>query len=62
MHSPQALSEPVAIYQFDDVQQAVLLLDEEKETWFMYYRAYDDRYGVKLAPVQKTHMTPTSTQ
>ena len=51
--SPQILSEPVAIYQFDDVQQAVLLLDQEKQTWFLYYRTFDNSYGVKLAAVKK---------
>jgi hypothetical protein len=38
------------VYQFDEVQQAVLLLDKENETWFMYYRTFANSYGVKLAP------------
>jgi len=50
LQTPNRVSEPVAIYQFDEVQQAVLLLDEERETWFMYYRTHDNSYGVKLAP------------
>lgn len=49
--SPDILSEPVAVYKFDDVQQAVLLLDQEKQTWFMYYRTFENSYGVKLAAV-----------
>ena len=50
LQNPNRVSEPVAIYQFDEVQQAVILLDEEKETWFMYYRTHNNSYGVKLAP------------
>ena len=51
LKAPAILSEPVAVYDFDEVVQAVLLLDEEKQKWFMYY--YDTnwvRYGVKVAP------------
>ncbi len=48
--TPYILSEPVAVYQFDDVQQAFLLLDEELEIWFMYYRTHANSYGVRLAP------------
>lgn len=48
--TPHVLSEPVEVYQFDEVQQATLLLDEERELWFMYYRTYANSYGVKLAP------------
>lgn len=53
LQRPNALSEPVVVYQFDEVQQAVILLDEEKETWFMYYRTHENSYGVKLAPLNK---------
>ena len=51
LQAPDVLSEPVATYQFAEVQQAVFLLDEEMGNWFMYY--YDlgrNGYGVKLAP------------
>ena len=48
--APYSLSEPVAVYQFDKVQEAVLLLDEEHQIWFMYYRTHANSYGVKLAP------------
>jgi hypothetical protein len=50
IQTPSVLSEPVMVYQFDEVRQAVLLLDEEFETWFMYYRTSANSYGVKLAP------------
>jgi hypothetical protein len=49
LQTPNILSEPVAVYQLDDVQQAILLLDRENETWFMYYRTFANSYGVKLA-------------
>jgi hypothetical protein len=48
--TPSNVSEPVAVYQFDGVQQATLLLDAENEIWFMYYRSSENNYGVKLAP------------
>lgn len=48
--TPYNVSEPVAVYQFDGVQQATLLLDAENEIWFMYYRTFTNSYGVKLAP------------
>jgi hypothetical protein len=55
------VSEPVAVYQFDEVQQAVLLLDEENETWFMYYRTHENSYGVKLAPADDKPLPTSST-
>ena len=56
--SPNVLSEPVAVYQFGGVQQATLLLDEEGETWFLYYRTHENSYGVKLAPIEKASTHP----
>ena len=50
LQTPYSVSEPVAVYQFDEVQQATLLLDAENEIWFMYYRTPANSYGVKLAP------------
>lgn len=50
LQTPNLMSEPVAVYQFDEVQQALLLLDEDNEIWFMYYRTLENSYGVKLAP------------
>jgi len=56
--SPNILSEPVVVYQFDDVQQATLLLDEERETWFLYYRTHENSYGMKLASMEKATTNP----
>jgi hypothetical protein len=48
--APASLSAPVAAYQFANVWEAVVLYDEEINTWFMYYRSADhDHYGVKTA-------------
>lgn len=58
LQTPHILSEPVAVYQFDKVQQATLLLDEENETWFMYYRTHENSYGVKTAPMEMGDATP----
>ena len=49
LQTPNVISEPVAIYQFDEVQQATLLFDKENEFWYMYYRTLENSYGVKLA-------------
>jgi hypothetical protein len=61
LQTPNSLSEPVAVYQFDEVQQAVLLLDEENEIWFMYYRTLENSYGVKLAPAGDERLPAPST-
>lgn len=58
LRAPNILSEPVAVYQFDEVQQAVLLLDEEQQTWFMYYRTHENSYGVKAAPIERKDSSP----
>lgn len=58
MQMPNILGDPVAVYQFDEVQQAALLLDEENETWFMYYRTHENSYGVKLTPMEKGDSAP----
>ena len=58
LETPNVLSEPVVVYQFNEVQQAVILLDEEKETWFMYYRTHENSYGVKLAPLNEGYSAP----
>jgi hypothetical protein len=61
LQAPSIVSEPVAVYQFEDVQQSVLLLDEETQTWFMYYRTLENSYGVKLAPAGDNPLpTPSS--
>ena len=59
--TPNLISEPVVVYQFDEVQQAVLLLDEENEIWFMYYRTFENSYGVKLAPAGDKPLPAPST-
>lgn len=58
LHAPHVLSVPVAVYQFDEVQQAALLLDQENETWFMYYRTHENSYGVKTAPMERRDTAP----
>lgn len=58
--TPHLLSEPVAVYQFDDVQQATLLLDREKAAWFLYYRTHENSYGVKIAPMKQMESTARS--
>ncbi len=57
LSAPNQLSAPVQTYQFDEVAQATVLLDEETNTWFMYYRG-DNKYGVKLAPAGQPDATP----
>jgi hypothetical protein len=49
LDTPNRFSDPVEVYRFDDVSQATVILDEERRSWFMYYRG-ENRYGVKLAP------------
>ena len=61
LQTPNTISEPIAVYQFDEVQQAVLLLDKENETWFMYYRTLANSYGVKLAPAGDEPLPTPST-
>jgi len=61
LQTPNVLSEPVAEYDFDEVQQAVFLLDEENETWFMYYRTIVNSYGVKLASASDKPLPAPST-
>jgi hypothetical protein len=50
-NAPNKVSEPVAVYQFAEVQQAFILFDADKQTWFMYYRTHDNQYGVKVAQI-----------
>jgi hypothetical protein len=54
---PGKLSAPVATYPLGQGQQAVLLLDRKKNTWFMYYRS-EESYGVKLAPAGERDTSP----
>jgi chitodextrinase len=57
LDAPHQLSGPVETYRFDEVHQATVLLDEEANTWFMYYRG-ENEYGVKLAPAGELDTTP----
>jgi hypothetical protein len=57
---PGKLSRPVVTYPLEQNQQAVLLLDQEKNTWFMYYRS-EEAYGVKLAPAGERDTSPPTT-
>ena len=59
--TPNLISEPVVVYQFDEVQQAVLVLDKENDIWFMYYRTFENSYGVKLAPAGDKPLPTPST-
>jgi hypothetical protein len=57
--NPALLSKPVATYSFPEAQQANFLLDKDNMIWYLYYRTYENSYGVKLAaaidgPIQKT--------
>ena len=61
LQTPNILSEPVAAYDFDEVQQAVFLLDEADEIWFMYYRTLANSYGVKLASASDKPLPTPST-
>ncbi|HUM68064.1 MAG TPA: hypothetical protein PLK31_04370 [Chloroflexota bacterium] len=59
LNTPHNLGAVRQTYQFDDYAQATILLDEERRTWFMYYRgAAAGGYGVKLAPMGAPDQTP----
>ena len=50
LDTPDSLSAPVQSYQFDNVWAATVILDDDSNTWFMYYRSADyEHYGVKVA-------------
>lgn len=55
--SPHLISQPVETYQFEEVRQATIWLEEDTRTWFMFYRA-EGEYGVKLAPLGEPDKTP----
>jgi hypothetical protein len=51
---PNRMSPPVAVYRWPGVAVASVLLDEEAEQWFLYYRGVPgDRYGVKVARLRR---------
>ena len=57
LSAPHQASAPIETYQFEGVTQATILLDEETNTWFMFYRG-EDAYGLKLAPAGTPDTTP----
>jgi hypothetical protein len=54
---PGMLSPPVVTYPIGKNQEAILLLDQGKNTWFMYYRS-EEEFGVKLAPAGERDTSP----
>ena len=58
LNNPKQLSDPVQTYNFDAAQQGTVLLDEDSNTWFMYYRT-EGGYGVMTAPVTRNDSTLT---
>lgn len=49
LNAPNRASAPIETYQFEEVKHATVLLDEETNTWFMFYQGIDG-FGLKLAP------------
>jgi hypothetical protein len=59
LDTPHQLCDPIEVYNFDDFSQATVILDEERRTWFMYYRnGSADKYGVKIAAAGSIDSTP----
>jgi hypothetical protein len=56
---PVNLSQPVVSYKMGRDQLATLLLDTDRNTWFMFYQ-YEDGFGVKLAPAGIPDSSPPS--
>jgi hypothetical protein len=56
--APAQLSEPVELYEIPDLKRAVVLLDIERRTWFMYYNIFDHFWRLKLAPVGDPDLSP----
>lgn len=54
---PHQVSAPIETYRFENNIQANILLDAERNTWFLYYRD-NDRYGVMLAPFGAPDSSP----
>lgn len=59
--APDKISRPLETYRFDKVKHATVLLDRERNTWFMYYRG-EDYYGVKLAPAGGSGAAPSKSR
>jgi hypothetical protein len=58
--APHLLSEPVERYDIPDLKRAVVHLDHEKKTWFMYYNLFDPVWRLMLAPAGEPDRTPPS--
>ena len=61
---PGQLSSPVETYDFPDFRHATVFLDQDSNTWYMYYlNGVGDGIGVKTAPVNggSSDTTPPST-
>jgi hypothetical protein len=57
LNEPANLSAPVQSYQFENVWIAVVFLDNDTDTWFMFYRSDDhEHYGVKIAAADGREM------
>jgi hypothetical protein len=57
LDSPNQASAAIETYQFEGVTNATVLLDDETNTWFMFYQRTDD-YGLRLAPAGSPDTTP----
>jgi hypothetical protein len=56
--NPANLSKPVQRYQFKEISEASVMLDNDTNTWFMYYRNSDhERYGVMMAPADGRNLS-----
>lgn len=53
--APQILSSPIETYQFAHVKQATIWLDEELNTWYMFYRG-EEEYGVMVAKLEDANV------
>jgi ribosomal protein L40E len=61
LSAPNELSAPVETYQHNERRQATVYLDEGTNTWFLYYRADGEYYGVMTAPAGGPPPEPTDT-
>jgi hypothetical protein len=51
---PDRISKPIRKYSFEDFVQGTIFLDDETNTWFMFYRAKNGgKYHLKSAPVRR---------
>lgn len=56
LHRPDRVSAPLTEYCFGNMSKGTVFLDQQSDTWFLYYRSRDGRsYGVKTAARQLRH-------